>query len=133
MWLLGHPLVSRNIGYEYPFEMWPYPLIKTGPLSGVSRLPGWETEMTWQLIGTQGNKGYSGGPVAYQGPGSDTWTVCGMIVSTSAEVKNRWAKGLDDMGPVLEDAGFTWAVGIGYILDLIDKYQDLPSEPVTPT
>lgn len=119
VWLLGYPRVSSPLGTEYPLDTHHYPVVKAGPLSYVRLRASSEDDSTLLLVGTQGNRGYSGGAVAlvdYEGKQK----IAGIVIGTSAESKDRRLHGDADLTPVKEDAGFTWAVGIEHALDIID-------------
>ena len=108
--LLGYPHITRPHS-EQRVQM-------SIPKSGVATFFNFKEDGQFWLIGVQGNKGYSGGPVCTRVDGDSH--IIGMVLRTTADEKDRALYGHTELMPVKEDAGWTWAVDIKHVLGLVD-------------
>lgn len=132
VFLMGYPKVKFPNSDTYIHNDTAFnPVLKSGPMSGIFFDPEDELRTRYVLIGVQSNKGYSGGPVCVSGHPSGKDYVIGMTVEMTADEKERQIYGNSGLTPVKEDAGFTWALSIDHVIDLLDQHSVNHIDPDT--
>ncbi|WP_420620259.1 S1 family peptidase [Candidatus Poriferisocius sp.] len=122
VYLLGYPNLPLPNSEDYIRDVWYGPVLKSGPTSGIFK-SGPDDDTFW-LVGAQCNRGFSGGPVCAFTTGDNKSRVIGMTLAMTSDEKERRMPGDYALQPVSEDAGFTWALDIGHIIDLFAAYDN---------